>query len=37
MIRLVEGMNDLKQITYCILFPLIIDLLDATEEHKSTM
>ena len=36
MIRLVERMNDLKQITDCILFPLIVDLLDATQEHKST-
>ena len=36
MIRLVERMNDLKQITDCILFPLIVDLLDATHEHKST-
>ena len=36
MICLVERMNDLKQITDCILFPLIIDLLDATQEHKST-
>ena len=36
MIRLVERMNDLKQITDCILFRLIIDLLDATQEHKST-
>ena len=34
--RLVERMNDLKQITDCILFPLIVDLLDATQEHKST-
>ena len=36
MIRLVERMNDLKQITDCILFHLIVDLLDATQEHKST-
>ena len=36
MTRLVERVNDLKQVTDCILFPLIVDLLDATQEHKST-
>ena len=36
MILLVERVNELKQITDCILFPLIVDLLDATQEHKST-
>ena len=36
MIRLVEKMNDPKQLTDCILFRLIIDPLDATQENKST-